>query len=114
MLSHKMDFNCCANRNGFRKSSHKWVFNSLACFSPPKEKVWIHKTRQDLCSSQLCLPTLDILAAPQLCLRAYIVILFIGYRIAPNFVVEIFCNFCNYMVIMKILYHLFFSSRHDS
>ena len=22
MLSHKMDFNCCANRDGFRKSSH--------------------------------------------------------------------------------------------
>ena len=22
MLSHKMDFNRCANRNGFRKSSH--------------------------------------------------------------------------------------------
>ena len=23
MLRHKMDFNCCANRDGFRKSSHK-------------------------------------------------------------------------------------------
>ena len=23
MLSHKMDFNCCVNRDGFRKSSHK-------------------------------------------------------------------------------------------
>ena len=22
MLSHKMDFNCCANRDGFLKSSH--------------------------------------------------------------------------------------------
>ena len=22
MLSHKMDFNCCANRDGFHKSSH--------------------------------------------------------------------------------------------
>ena len=22
MLSHKMDFNCCANNDGFRKSSH--------------------------------------------------------------------------------------------
>ena len=22
MLSHKMDFNCCVNRDGFRKSSH--------------------------------------------------------------------------------------------
>ena len=22
MLSHKMDFNCCADRDGFRKSSH--------------------------------------------------------------------------------------------
>ena len=22
MLSHKMDFNCCANRDGFRESSH--------------------------------------------------------------------------------------------
>ena len=22
MLNHKMDFNCCANSNGFRKSSH--------------------------------------------------------------------------------------------
>ena len=26
MLSHKMDFNCCANRDGFRKSSHKCYF----------------------------------------------------------------------------------------
>ena len=25
MLSHKMDFNCCANRDGFRKSSHIFV-----------------------------------------------------------------------------------------
>ena len=25
MLSHKMDFNCCANRDGFRKSSHMYV-----------------------------------------------------------------------------------------
>ena len=23
MLNHKMNFNCCANRDGFRKSSHK-------------------------------------------------------------------------------------------
>ena len=23
MLSHKMDFHCCASRDGFRKSSHK-------------------------------------------------------------------------------------------
>ena len=22
MLSHKMDFNCCANRDGFRRDSH--------------------------------------------------------------------------------------------
>ena len=26
MLSHKMDFNCCANRDGFRKSIHIWYF----------------------------------------------------------------------------------------
>ena len=25
MLSHKMDFNCCANRDGFHKSSHNYV-----------------------------------------------------------------------------------------
>ena len=25
MLSHKMDFNCCANRDSFRKSSHKFM-----------------------------------------------------------------------------------------
>ena len=23
MLSHKMDFNCCANRDGFHRDSHK-------------------------------------------------------------------------------------------
>ena len=26
MLSHKMDFNCCANRNSFRKSSHIYAY----------------------------------------------------------------------------------------
>ena len=26
MLSHKMDFNCCANRDGFRKSSHIYIY----------------------------------------------------------------------------------------
>ena len=26
MLSHKMDFNCCANRDGFCKSSHIRVY----------------------------------------------------------------------------------------
>ena len=26
MLSHKMDFNCCANRDGFRKSSHIYSY----------------------------------------------------------------------------------------
>ena len=31
MLSHKMDFNCCANRDGFRIDSHNYVFN-LFCF----------------------------------------------------------------------------------
>ena len=29
MLSHKMDFNCCANRDGFRKSSHKFYYNVI-------------------------------------------------------------------------------------
>ena len=24
MLSHKMDFNCCANRDGFRRDSHNY------------------------------------------------------------------------------------------
>ena len=34
MLSHKMDFSCCANRDGFRKSSH--VYNlSVSCDSYP-------------------------------------------------------------------------------
>ena len=27
MLSHKMDFNCCANRDGFRTDSHKYWHN---------------------------------------------------------------------------------------
>ena len=27
MLSHKMDFNCCANRDGFRRDSHICVLN---------------------------------------------------------------------------------------
>ena len=33
MLSHKMDFNCCANRDGFRKSSHikLLAFGSMMC-----------------------------------------------------------------------------------
>ena len=32
MLSHKMDFNCCANRDGFRKSSHIlcWTLTAIA------------------------------------------------------------------------------------
>ena len=30
MLSHKMDFNCCANRDGFCKSSHKYVSDIFA------------------------------------------------------------------------------------
>ena len=25
MLSHNMDFNCCANRDGFHKSSHIYI-----------------------------------------------------------------------------------------
>ena len=28
MLSHKMDFNCCANRDGFRKSSRKIILRN--------------------------------------------------------------------------------------
>ena len=28
MLSHKVDFNCCANRDGFHKSSHISLFYS--------------------------------------------------------------------------------------
>ena len=31
MLSHKMDFNCCANRDGFRKSSHILYVCMHAC-----------------------------------------------------------------------------------
>ena len=31
MLSHKMDFNCYANRDGFRKSSHILCVHSLTC-----------------------------------------------------------------------------------
>ena len=27
MLSHKMDFNCCANRDGFRRDSHIFEYN---------------------------------------------------------------------------------------
>ena len=27
MLSHKMDFNCCADRDGFCKSSHIFVYS---------------------------------------------------------------------------------------
>ena len=26
MLSHKMDFNCCANRDGFRRDSHIYIY----------------------------------------------------------------------------------------
>ena len=29
MLSYKMDFNCCANRDGFCKSSHIYTFISF-------------------------------------------------------------------------------------
>ena len=29
MLSHKMDFNCCANRDGFRRSSHICAVGSV-------------------------------------------------------------------------------------
>ena len=31
MLSHKMDFNCCANRDGFHKSSQILRFSWSAC-----------------------------------------------------------------------------------
>ena len=29
MLSHKMDFNCCANRDGFRRDSHIYEFDFI-------------------------------------------------------------------------------------
>ena len=33
MLSHKMDFNCCANRDGFRRDSHNFsLYESMAGF----------------------------------------------------------------------------------
>ena len=31
MLSHKMDFNCCANRDGFRTSSHIQTWVQIHC-----------------------------------------------------------------------------------
>ena len=31
MLSHKMDFNCCANRDGFHTDSHIYSMGMHAC-----------------------------------------------------------------------------------
>ena len=33
MLSHKMDFNCCANSDGFRIDSHIYGFFGCICFT---------------------------------------------------------------------------------
>ena len=39
MLSHKMDFNCCANRDGFRTDSHNY-----ACECPIIPRSMLAKT----------------------------------------------------------------------
>ena len=52
MLSHKMDFNCCANRDGFRKSSHKYLMimwcsiliANFLTFHKMKMLGWAYKT----------------------------------------------------------------------
>ena len=33
MLSHKMDFNCCVNRDGFRNSSHIYTLLDNICIT---------------------------------------------------------------------------------
>ena len=53
MLSHKMDFNCCANRDGFRRDSHKYTdllkyiyFRERSLLLKPKRGVNRPRNRQ--------------------------------------------------------------------
>ena len=48
MLSHKMDFNCCANRDGFRKSSHICFCLTLSLYTINFNNNY---TRYNICSA---------------------------------------------------------------
>ena len=58
MLSHKMDFNCCANRDGFRKSSHifKKSWSEGGVHPNPSNPLSLRFCKKDLFtfSTKLC------------------------------------------------------------